>query len=112
MAKPKLKTEYREGTLGWYLVEAGWTPVEPMDCPASKDGAHHKDTHGHCDRCDRYAHPLWQFGDIGELKTGWEARRLELVRIHNEFKSGKIAAEVAADFAEVRKQEEAKGAAA
>lgn len=64
MAKAKTKTEYRVGTLGWFLVQAGWTPI------AQTEG-----------------HPLWRYGEFDPLLTGWEARRLELLKIHNEFKA-------------------------
>lgn len=84
-AKAKTKPAYREGTLGWWLVQAGWTPIEQVDCP--RGGRHKKDQHGRCERCYEVTHPLWQFADFGPQLTGWEARRLELVRIHNEFKA-------------------------
>ena len=88
MATPKTKTEYREGTLGWYLMEAGWEPVDQVDCP--RGGAHRKDHLGKCDKCHEFAHPLWRFDGFENLLTGWEARRLELLRIHNEFKAKKV----------------------
>lgn len=64
MAKAKTKTSYREGTLGWWLMQAGWEPVASLQGP----------------------HPLWRKDEGDKPLTGWEARRLELLRIHNEFK--------------------------
>jgi len=65
MAKAKTKTEYRVGTMGWFLIHAGWTPIEQSDG----------------------SHPLWRYGEFDPLLTGWEAWRLELLKIHNEFKA-------------------------
>jgi hypothetical protein len=79
-----VKAEYREGTLGWWLLQAGWTPVE-VACRAGGD--HKKDPHGRCEKCHTFPHPLWRYDEFDKRLTGWEARRLELLRIHNEFKS-------------------------
>jgi len=81
----KAKPEYREGTLGWFLMQAGWTPVERTDC--LRGTKHSTDQSGKCAKCREFAHPLWQFSDFGELLTGWEARRLELLQIHDQFKA-------------------------
>ena len=85
MAKAKAKTKYREGTLGWWLMEAGWTPVEQVKC--RRGGEHKKDGSGKCEKCREHPHPLWRYADFDNPVTGWEARRLELLRIHNEFKA-------------------------
>lgn len=76
--------QYREGTLGWWLIQAGWTPVE---VPCRSDGNHKKDAHGKCEKCRQFPHPLWRFAEFELTVTGWEARRLELLKIHNEFKA-------------------------
>jgi hypothetical protein len=81
----QLEHQFRDGTLGWFLVRAGWIPVEQVNCPNGKK--HHKDPNNKCDRCHQIVHPLWRFQDIGVELTGWEARRVELARIHNEFKA-------------------------
>jgi hypothetical protein len=65
MAKAKTQTQYREGTLGWWLMEAGWEPVHVTGEP----------------------YPLWRLDGFEKLLTGWEARWLELLRIGNEFKA-------------------------
>ena len=84
----KEKTQYREGTLGWFLMQARWTPVERTDCPrGGREGKHATDGQGKCSKCHEFAHVLWQFSDFGELLTGWEARRLELLQIHDAFKA-------------------------
>jgi hypothetical protein len=85
MANAKAKTQYREGTLGWFLMQAGWTPVERTDC--LRGSKHLNDQSGKCSKCHEFAHPLWQFSDFGELLSGWEARRLELLQIHDAFKA-------------------------
>jgi len=74
---------YREGTLGWWLIQAGWTPLE-VKCVAGGD--HKKDHFGRCEKCHIYPHPHWRYADFDKPLCGWEARRLELLRIHNEFK--------------------------
>lgn len=84
-AKTKAGHQYRDGTLGWWLIEAGWRPVEQVDCPSG--GNHKKDSTGKCGKCHEFAHPLWRLEDSDKLLTGWEARRRELGRIHNEFKA-------------------------
>lgn len=83
--KSKKQSMYRDGTLGWWLMEAGWEPVEQVDCP--KGGKHKKDQQGKCEKCFQCPHPLWRLEGFEKLLTGWEARRLELLRIHNDFKS-------------------------
>lgn len=85
MAKEKTKSVYRDGTLGWWLMEAGWQSVEQVECP--RGGKHKKDSLGKCEKCHEFAHPLWRLEGFENLLTGWEARRLELLRIHNEFKA-------------------------
>lgn len=84
MAKEKRQPQFREGTLGWFLIGAGWEPVEQEDC--ERGGKHTKDQSGKCMKCHEFAHPLWRLEGFEKLLTGWEARRLELLRIHNEFK--------------------------
>jgi hypothetical protein len=84
MSKSKAKAQYRDGTLGWWLMEAGWTQVEQTQCP--RGGQHGKDQSGKCAKCHEFAHPLWRLEGFEKLLTGWEARRLELLRIHNDFK--------------------------
>lgn len=79
------KQTYREGTLGWFLMEAGWEPVEQVECP--RGGKHRKDPSSKCEKCREFVYPLWRFEGFEKLLTGWEARRLELLRIHNEFKA-------------------------
>jgi hypothetical protein len=83
MVKTKEKTEYRDGTLGWWLMEAGWSPVEVL---CNSGGSHKLDAHGRCEHCRILPHPLWRYEEFGPRLTGWEARRLELLRIHDEFK--------------------------
>lgn len=88
---PKPKPQYREGTLGWWLMEAGWEPIEQVDCPR---GDEHKLVDHKCEKCREIIHLLWRFEGFENLLTGWEARRLELLRIHNDFKAkakGKVA---------------------
>lgn len=62
MAKTKERTDYRPGTLGWYLTQAGWTEV-PQD----------------------KAHPLWQ--KDGQTMAGYEAWTIELRRIWKETRA-------------------------
>ena len=76
--------QYRDGTLGWFLVQAGWTPIE-VRCSAGGD--HQLDQHKRCKKCGIFPYPLWRYEEFGPRLTGWEARRLELARIHNEFKA-------------------------
>jgi hypothetical protein len=76
--------QYRDGTLGWWLMEAGWTPIEQTQC--ARGGKHAKDASGKCEKCLLFPHPLWQYADFDNPVTGWQARRLELLRIHNDFK--------------------------
>ena len=87
MANAKTKTEppqYRDGTLGWWLMEAGWEPVPQDDC--LRGGKHKKAVDQRCEKCREFIYPLWRLEGFEKLLTGWEARRLELLRIHNEFK--------------------------
>jgi hypothetical protein len=81
---------FREGALGWWLMQAGWEPVEQTGC--ERGGEHHKDQSGKCDKCHQFAHPLWRFASSDELLTAWEARRRELRRIHDDFKAKGAAA--------------------
>jgi len=84
MAKAKSQTEYREGALGWWLIQAGWTPLE-VKCASG--GEHKKDPNGRCEKCHAFPHPMWRYADFDKPLSGWEARRLELLKIHNEFKA-------------------------
>lgn len=84
MAKAKEKTQYREGTLGWFLMEAGWEAVEQVDCPR---GGQHRLLDNKCEKCREFVYPLWRFEGFDVLKTAEEARELELKRIDNEFKA-------------------------
>lgn len=83
MGNPKTKTNYREGSLGWWLVSCGWEPVEQTACP--RGGEHRKAPDGKCEKCREFAHPLWRFEGFDALKTAEEAQGLERLRIHNEF---------------------------
>ena len=81
------KTQYRDGTLGWFLIQAGWTPVAVL---CNSGGSHKLDAHGRCEHCRIHPHPLWRYEEFGPRLSGWEARQLELLRIRNEFKSKRL----------------------
>lgn len=50
------KNPYRESTLGWYLWQAGWRPIQ-----------------------EAQGHPLWSDGFLGEPLTAIEAWRLVVI---------------------------------
>jgi hypothetical protein len=96
--KKSPETSYREGTLGWWLVQAGYIPCDQWrcgDCDALNVLAPRKEQV--CASCrTRFdeAHTLWwRNAEDTEMLTGWAARREVLIVIHNQFKQRAIRTE-------------------
>lgn len=62
-SKTAKANDYRPGTLGWYLSEAGWSPVEREK-----------------------QHPLWE--KDGQTLAAYDAWTIELRRIWKETRKG------------------------
>jgi hypothetical protein len=92
-AKKPLEARYREGTLGWWLVNAGYIPCDEWrcaDCGSLNVCAPRKEQV--CAWCRTHfdeAHTLWRRNEESTVMlTGWEARREVLIAIYREMREG------------------------